>query len=73
MKDVIFMFMEKVLDLANYLLTGLIVAYYFEPMKNGSHGQIFATALLVILAFYVFVGILGFVVGRRNSCTRGKK
>lgn len=51
---------EKFLDLANYLLTALLVAYFIEPGANNTikQEQVFVIALTVIIVIYASAAVL---------------
>jgi len=52
MRNLVKIFAEKILDLGNYLMTALIVAYFIEP--NGKSKQIsFELGIISILLVYL--------------------
>lgn len=68
MKNTVKTISEKFLDLANYLLTALLVAYYIEPGANNTikQEQVFIIALAVIIVIYASAAVLGLLADRNS-------
>lgn len=68
MKSTVKTISEKFLDLANYLLTALLVAYYIEPGANNAikQEQVFIIALAVIIVIYASAAVLGLLADRNS-------